>query len=277
MNRRIIYSDNGTLTDLSTSLSDYKNGSATIQMVADEDYIFIGSKLPFNHIFVEITSGNTSASVLSVSHWDSKEFKSVVEVIDETSVGGKTLAQSGYISWTPNKDYTYSMDDSTNVTGLGTNITIYDMYWTRLAVSADFTSAVAISWAGNIFSNDDDLGAEYPDLTLAARIASIDSTKTDYKEQSVRAADIIVGDLINQGELYEADQILDRRDLRLASVQKVAEIIFRIFGEDYDKDRQAASSEYHARLKKSFLKVDRNRDARESPIERAPRYGVLTR
>jgi len=277
MNRRIIYSDNGVLTDLSSVLSDYKRGTSSIQMVAAEDALYIGSKLPFNNIYFKVDSGNTSVSALSIEHWDGKAFNDVVEVIDETIVSGKTLAQSGYISWTPSKNHNYQMDDTINVTGLGANITIYDSYWTKFTVSADFTSAAVLSWAGNLFSNDDDLGAEYPDLVSTDKIAAIATGKTDYQEQAVRAADILVNDLIQQGDIMYPDQILDRKDLRLASVQKVAEIVFRIFGEDYDKDRINAMGEYHSRLKKSFAKVDKNKDAREQPIERRPAFGVISR
>lgn len=268
MQRRIFFSNNGTLEDMSVELGNYFSGTKSFSCVAAEDSIFLGSQLPFNHIYLKFsgTNVNANASELSVAVWDSGDWRSCVEVIDETASSGKTFAQSGFIRWTPDKSYSWSRE-STNysgesITGL-TTVEIYDLYWIKLTFSTDLTANVTLSWAGQIFSNDDDLGSEYPDLVRSSVISAFETGKTTWEEQHIRAADIMIKDLIRQQSIKYREQILEREDLVLASVAKTAQIIYGAFGPDYDEQRKAAGEEYKYRISTAYPKIDRNRNARE--------------
>ena len=275
MDRRIIFSDNGTLTDYSSNLESYTSGEMSFTITASQsDAIYIGSTLPFNHIYIKASTTSAAVSEVSVYHWDSDEFKEMVDVIDETKISGATLAQSGFITWVPNKDNGYSMEDTDDIAELS-DITIYDRYWTKLTFSADMTAA--ISWAGNLFSDDDDLKSEFNALLDTDLMDAIETGKTNYQEEAKVAADTIIKDLVNQQVINDSNQLLNRSDLRLASVQKVAEIIYRKMEGDYEAERSLADLDYTKKLKRAFPVVDKNKDGRETPRERIPRHGSVHR
>lgn len=281
MKRRIIYSDNDVLYDWSNSLYDQYSLTADFTAVAAEDSIYIGSSLPFNHFYIDISSANTGVSALSVEYWGGQEWEDVAELTDNTKVSGKTLGQSGFIEFVPDKNKNWSRDDTVNssavevVDGLG-GVTIYDQYWLKLTVSADL-SYVSLNWIGSQFSNDNDLKSEFPDLTRSAVMTAFESGKTDWNEQHRIAAVIIAKDLIAKNIIVDENQILTREDLTLASVQKVASLIYNALGDDYVDQFVAAEKEYLKRLSASYVKVDNNANARIDVQEQRPSVGMLYR
>jgi hypothetical protein len=273
MKKRILYSDNSVLYDWSVNLDNYHSGTHSATFVALEDAIYIGSRLPFNHLYFKLDGSNvnSNASVMTVSYWDSGEFREAVDLIDETSVGGATLAQSGFVTWSSDKDYGWIREDTNyggnSVTGL-TTVEIYDLYWCKITVSANLTAGVSFSWVGQKFSNDNDLGAEYPSLVRSAFIAAYETGKTDWEEQHMVVAELVVDDLIDMGLILEGDQILKRDDLKSSSVSRVAQMIFTGMGDDYSKNRELAANEYKSRLNKVMPRVDLNLNARIDVNER---------
>lgn len=266
MKKRILYSNNTVISDMTANLDKFQSGVETVSIVAAEDYIYIGSILPFNHIYIDMGSTvNDNVSAMTVAYWDSGAFRDAVNLIDETSSSSKTLAQSGHVSWTPDRDYSWIREDTNysgnSVTGL-TTVEIYDMYWARLAFSADLTTDMNISWIGQIFSDDDDLGAEHADLIRSGFMTAFEAGKADWKEQHVIAGRLMINDLIKKKEIVEGDQILSREDLREASVKKVAQIIYNGMGNDYSTQRDDAKKEYKDRINTLIPKVDKNKNAR---------------
>lgn len=265
MKNRILFSDNGSLIDHTSVLENYHLYSANIPMVLNEDYLYIGSSLPFNHLYFKIDTVNSNASDLSLDIWNGTQWNACAEIIDETSIGGVTFAKDGFITWTPDKLTLWGQDDTRfngieRVTGLG-QATIYDKYWIRLSVSSDLSPTTALGWVGNIFSTDDDIGTEFPDLLRSNTLNGFETGKTDWEEQAVRAAKIIVNDLIDMKLISGSGQILERHQLMPASVMKTAEIIFGAFGDDFRDDKVEASKEYKARISKNIFTLDRDNDA----------------
>jgi len=166
LTNRVILSDNTVLTDLSINLNNFKSGTETVVLVAAEDFLFVGSDLPFNHRYLDIGTANSNASVLSVSLWDGDTFSAAVDTIDETDSSGVTLAQSGVFSWKLDKNKNWSRKDTEDVTGL-TTLTIYHLFWARFAVSADLSGGTTLNTVGNKFSSDADLGVLYPELVTS--------------------------------------------------------------------------------------------------------------
>lgn len=280
MKKRILYSDDGTLNDWSVNLDNYHSGTHSMDFIAAEDSIYIGSRLPFNHLYFKLDGANVNAnaSVMTVSYWDSGEFRSAVDLIDETASSGATLAQSGFVTWSTDRDYGWIREDTNyggnTVTGL-TTVEIYDLYWCKITVSADLTAGVAFSWVGQKFSNDNDLGAEYPSLVRSTFIAAYESGKTDWEEQHMVVAELIVDDLIDLGLILERDQILKKDDLKSSSVSRLAQMIFTGMGDDYSKNRELAENEYRARLNKVMPRIDLNINGRIDINERTNRGRLI--
>ena len=114
---RVIYSKNGTLSDLSNTLSEFISSSATLDFETSTDYLYLGSDLPFNNRYLYVSTANDQAAILSIEYWTGTAWKAVEDVIDETSVSGVSLAQSGTISWQmPLYETSWNYDDTSRMT-----------------------------------------------------------------------------------------------------------------------------------------------------------------
>lgn len=274
---RVVYGDNGVLTDLTRNLADYKSLNATFSYVTGQDYIYIGSDLPFNHFYIKMGSTvNAVAATMNIELWDGDEWIDVVEINDET--GG--LFASGYVDFVPDKDENWNQESTNHkgeqVTGL-TSLVIYDQYWIRISFNATMTASTIVSWIGHKFSDDTDLYSEYPVLNSTTLKTAFEAGKTTWEEQHVRAADLLIKDLKSKAVIVSADQILKREDYRMAALCKTAQIIFQSMGDDYADDVIAAKNEYGARLDLSIHQVDQNADGRLDPKEKQHRVGFMTR
>ena len=283
MKKRIIYSDNTVLNNITDELNNYHTGETGITFVAAEDALYVGSNLPFNHLYCKMgATVNENASVMTVELWDGTEWQAVAELNDGTDLSGATFGQSGYVEFTPDKNENWTREDTVDadgtesVTGLG-DIKIYDKYWVKITASADLTANLTIAWIGQIFSDDDDLDSEYPELLDTSLMSAIKSGKTDYQEQAVRSANIIIKDLKRKKIILDKNQILVREDLMLSSVSKIAEITYTMLGDDYVDNKAAAKKEYIERLNSAFPIVDKNNNARVEPVETIPDHGNLFR
>ena len=281
MKRRIIFKDNTTLNDYTNNLYDYYANTESFTAVALEDNLFIGATLPFNHFYVDASGTNAQASNMAVSYWDGTEFQDVVELTDNTKVGSGTLGQSGFVEFVTDKNKNWAKEDTVNnsgtelIDGLGDK-TIYDLYWLKIGFSADL-DAVTLNWLGSVYSNDDDLKLEFPDLVRYEIRELFEYWKETYFEQHCIAAQMIDKELINRNVMNNENQVLSREDLKLASVQKVAALIYNALGDDYVDNFIAAEKEYLNRIEKAYVKIDTNANARVDVQERNPYIGMLYR
>lgn len=278
LNNRIIWKNNAALVDLSVKLNDFHSGSEVIDIVAAQDALYIGSDLPFNHRYFEVSVVNALPSVVSVSLWDGSGWNPVVETIDQTQgTSGTTLSQSGIISWTPDRDEVWQYARSTeDITDLST-LKIYDYYWAKFTFSADLTSTTALSYVGHKFSEDNDLRAYYPDLLLTKTLTAFQAGKTTWNEQHIAAAEEIIKDLRKKRIVWSPNQILEWQQFTLASLHKVARNIFTSFGENYKDERDLADADYSRAMNMQVFNVDNNRNARLEPHEKIVSTGFRRR
>lgn len=278
MNNRVLYSDNGTLTDISNSVAKLRSGTATIAgFVAAQDYIYVGSRAPFNHFFLKMgTTVNALSSQMQIHYWDGTTWVASVETRDGTSA----LSQDGFVEFMPNKNKGWTREttnfESDQITGL-TGVVIYDLFWIRISFTNDLTANIQLKFLGQKFSEDDDLALEYPDLIRSTVLARFETGKTSWEEQHGRAAEVIEQDLITKRVIKDRGQILDRETYRLASVHKTAEIIFGAFGDDYVDQKQSARNEYKDRMDKVIYTVDESEDGILDIAEARQEQGWLSR
>jgi hypothetical protein len=262
MNYRVLFSDNGTLSDFSVALNEYSTKTKTFDYTTGQDYLFLGARAPFNHIYFKLSSLNLVACSMTVEYWNGSSWEPVVELLDET----QGFTQSGFVQFTPNKNVSWTTEDTSSVTGIS-SATIYDRFWLRISFNQTLTGSTALDFVGHLFSDDVDLAADYPDLVRSAVMTSFSAGKTSWQEQHVKAAAVLVQDLINKGVLDDGAQILDWREFSLAAVHKTAEIIFRAFGADHVDNEITARKEYNERLSKAFYRIDKNDNAIEDADE----------
>lgn len=277
--QRILYGNNGTLSDLSISLNDYTTGTETVAaFVAAEDYIYVGAPLPFNQKYFDVSTVNTAATVASVSIWNGSAWVATTDVIDRTNVSGKSLAQSGYISFRPDIDNSSWVKESrsADVTGL-TGTDIYHMYWARFAWSANWSASVIIDYIGHRFSTDLELYGQYPSLNSSTLRGAYKTSSTTWDEPAFVASDYIISDLMERNLILSAGQVLDATKLRLASIHKTAEIIYRGIGTAYAAHATDAAVSYGRAINLKNLYIDLNQNAELDSRERTQSTVVLHR
>jgi hypothetical protein len=276
-NNRVIWKDNSQLIDLSVNLSTYLTGTETIGITAAQDALYIGSDLPFNHRHFEVLTANDQASVVTIDIWDGTTWRAAVDIIDQTAVGGKTLTQSGIISFTPDRFRVWGMQPTTeDISDLST-LKIYNLFWIRIHFSGNLKASTALKYVGFKFSDDLDLAAEYPDLASSNLLSAFKTGKTDWTDQHFIAAEWIVRELRSKNLILSQNQILDWTLYKSASVHKVAEIIFRAFGDDYLEEMKAAQFAYKAAMEIKGVNLDQNANGQLDPLERAPVQEYLSR
>ena len=279
--QRIIYEDDTALNDVSVSLGSFREGEETFEFVTAEDYLYIGSFLPFNHKHFDIGTANSNASVFSIDLWSGSSWDAARDIIDGTSVSGVSLAQDGIIRWTMDRQETWHRElDSFSVSGLESTEDgkeIYDMYWVRMKWSSDLSAGTSLKYTGQKFSKDSELYDLYPDLNRAALKTAYESGKTDWEEQHYLACDAIIRDLRKNNSILSPGQIIDYEIFNEPSIYKTAEIIFQGLGKSYDDRREQARDKYLETFNQNYLRLDIDGNTRLTGIERTIRTGFMTR
>jgi len=202
---RVILKQGSTLTDISEEMNEYYGTATGTPIEAATDAIYIGSRHPFNHLYFKIGQANSLSTTMTIQYW-SDGWQNVVDKKDSTN----GFAQSGYVTFTPDKKDQWEQE-STNYEGEAVtdleSLVIYDHYWIKLTFSADMHSETSLGWIGNKFADDNDLGAEFPDLARSNVKTSFKAGKTDWEEQHLVAARTIISDLEDRGYIKGAGNI----------------------------------------------------------------------
>ena len=279
-NNRVLFLRQGSIVDMSVELSDLLSNSKVFDFTAG-DYFYIGSDLPFNHRYVDVKTVNTVAANLSVDIWVGSNWEACVDIVDETSVAGVPLAQSGIISFQVDIDRsTWGYDDTDEMlnSGIAAGPKIFGLYWARLSYSATLNVLTELQYMGHKFSNDLNLENEYPELSVSNVKTAFKAGKTSWKDQTIAAAEYIIHDLKGIKNLIRsADQILQWDLFEKASIHKTAEIIFRAFGDDYRNNMLDANAAYKDAMKIGKFMIDQNMNANLDDGEKDTNVEYLSR
>jgi len=274
--QRVLFSDDGTLTDWSLPLNNFRDDSKVMAYVASEDYLYIGSEWPFNHRYFDVSVANDQASIASVEYWDGNEWVEMVDILDRTAVGGVSLAQSGIIQWTPDIDETSwaREQESEDITGLsGTKI--YDFWWVRLKWSVTLANTTALNYIGHKFAEDSELFDHYPDLRHSNLMVAFEAGKADWNEQHFSAAEMLLDDLRRRSIIVSPSQVLDYELFRKPAIHKVAELIYT--GLQYYDAQERADKRYEKSMAKKYWNIDVDGNARVTESEKTISSSYLTR
>ena len=264
-------------TDISEAVNDFRTGTYTFAYTTGQ-YLYVGSLLPFNHLFIELGTVNLVAATTTVEMWWNNAWVAAVDLYDGTA----GLTASGRMQWNTNIDEGWSWErESADVTGLSST-KIYDMFWLRLSWSANLTGTTSFKYIGQKFSDDAALYSYYPDLNNQDLRDSFDpanpsGTKTTWNEQHYMATEMIKKDLIKRSIIKARAQILDPYLFKDAACHKVAEIAYQGFGRPYFDQLKVAIDRYKQEMDIKYYNVDTNQDARLDPHERILSSGFLTR
>lgn len=261
----VIYSDNGSLEDLTTTLNTRTANSKAFTFTASEDAIYIGSLNPFTSKYLRQTVQNSNASDLTLQYWDGDTWRDASHTRDETSPAGTPFASSGYVSFTTDKRYCWKKEDTTDngsesVTGLG-GITLYNMYWVKLTYSADID--MTLDWVGDMFCTDEQIRDMSPRVLESEFMDDWESGKTDWEDQRAISSDLLISEMqtIN---LDTPNMLLDKSELYLPAIYRTLAVIYNEMGDDERAERYM--NRVDVLLRQSFTK-DVNGDGIASKSE----------
>lgn len=144
--------DNLTLSTNATDYSDAAASATTADVVlssldtaANDDYLFVGSHVPFRGVKVDMTANNGNAATLAVKYWDGSAWTSITPT-DETAAGGATFGQDGNVTWTVPTAWTKArLGAISGLYGMGVPFREDSLYWTRWDVSAALDASTTIA------------------------------------------------------------------------------------------------------------------------------------
>lgn len=265
----VVFSDNGSLSDLSALLSDFNEAGQALAIVAAQDALYLGSDLPFNHRYFHVPDAlkNAVSGSVTAHLWDGQQWRQAVQTHDLTKVAGVPFARAGLILWVPDRDYAPALEDTTADMGSPlSSVKIYDKYWVKLSFSDAFS--FTLKYVGHKFCKDSDLRTYYADLDRAeVRTAFYGTATPSWDSIHVAAAEEIIRDLRARGIIWSKNQILEPDVFRDAGAHRAAAIIYAPGGLNQPEKQEDAEKQYKTAMGKLNFKVDRNADARLDPGE----------
>jgi len=257
--QRVIYDGQ----DVSRYVNDFRSGTKVFPYETDQ-YLYVGSIMPFNNLWIDLEELNTVTSSISIEIWWGNRWEPAVDIIDETN----GLKETGRISWNTNRLKSWDIEQTTkDVTGLEA-FEIYWRFWTRLSWSVNLTPATEIKYIGQKFADDDILYSYYPDLNSQNVKDSFEANKATWDEQHYMAAEHIIADLKKRNIIKSKSQIMDYSLFQEASCHKIAEMVYTAFGRPYFDQLLEARKLYKQAMDLKFYNVDVSGDGSLSPTER---------
>lgn len=111
---------------------------------AQNDFLYVGSHVPFSGVTIEVDSTNGNASVITVKYRKSDNTWADISDTDGTANGGASLAQNGDITWAIPTDWITCRLFDAGDTDLNAGFAMQDMWWTRWEWSAALDASVEL-------------------------------------------------------------------------------------------------------------------------------------
>ncbi len=275
--QRVFLSKSDVFTDISSSVSDYIGSNATIDLAAN-DYIYLATEAPFNSRYFEFTTPSDVDAGITVEVWNNREWFQAVDVVDLTS----GFLSSGALRFALDRygnGQVWAQQDSKYVADVPTSLYVFGKYWMRLKVTNPTLPTTALKFIGLLFSTDEDLYSLYPELRNANLRNAWETGKTTWKTEAFSAADNIILEMRARGILKDRSgfSIMETDVLRLPSIHKTAEIIFRGLGPAFAPRVEEARKEFNATFNMKYFDVDINGDGQLSKAERQIGTGFVGR
>lgn len=272
----ILHDDNSVFAEYSDDLLQFDRDTASVTMVAAEDFIYIGFYKPINNIYAELGTANTNAASITVKYYNGSAFTAVSSQFDDT----KAFNRSGFVRWDRGLDVSTNLEAKTTVNGV-------EQYWYQISMSAD-SSAMVFNGLNIVFSDDQDIKKVLFEYTKYLPVG-----ETSHILTHASARDEIIQTLNLQGKHkidavsgfardISAFDLLDISEVKLASTYLVLSNIFMSVSDQVDDQYLQKSNIYRSKYNKIInvmkLRVDSDDDGKEDKQERnTVNYGMIAR
>lgn len=274
---RILKSVSGVITDLS-----YDNQDDTMLPavgIDTTDHLLIGMQYPFNNFFINMTGAepNSVAATLDLEYWNGSRWVDVVDILDGTATGGKTLAKSGHVLFSLNKQESgwHKVNNPTvqGPTELSTKH-IYDLYWLKVKVSAELEAAdpldaVTIKELGFAWTT----GAKLKGIKseVDRYLPSFGTSKANWIPEIMNACKLMITDFKKANIVYGPQQVVRMDDFWIPATYKSLWLIYSSLGPAYLEQANAMAHQYYKTMNVNNITVDENLNGRPDDWEKNAR------
>lgn len=270
---RLFKDKSGIFTDVSIENQEY--GSTLLPELSATDFLYVAQPFPFNNFFNWIKTPNSTSCKLKIEYWDGVSWRMMADTLDETSVGGKALARSGSVIFSPDPLHLWScIDDSSKITEIN-SVRIYNSYWIRISTDNALDPLCALNELSYCFASSGKINDF--DIEVETYIDEFEAGKTDWTKEMIMASKEVVKDLKRFGIVANRGQILDIDDVSTATVYKALMIIYRHLGKSFSEKLLSAQKEYERAMSFKSFTVDKNKNAIIDVEEKNPRQNRLVR
>jgi hypothetical protein len=265
-----------TYTDEFTDYTLTNEKKAGITLPEEAFYLYIAQDLPFNHVFIQVTTANTVATTVVIEHWDGTAWRACNDVLDDTVTSGKPLTTSGFLQWQIDDDYSPCViTDTSDSTATDLNgLKVYDKYWFRISY-ADVLDSAVLKCVRFQFTNSSIIKGL--DIELDTYLLSFASGKTDWYDEISTASDLVVIDLKRMGLIKGYGNIISFDTIALITAYRTLTLIYFSLGPAYLERYKVVSAEYTNLLTSSKLTVDTDDNAKVSTDEVRRGYRRMVR
>jgi len=153
----VFHDDNSVFEDLSQSMQDYGRNEEVIDLVAADDFLYIGFEKPINAFFVEMNVVNTITNTFDARFFDGTNFVALVGFLDDT----RGFTRSGFITW----DRGQTDEDKTTINS-------QEAFWYRFKASANHNVLTKVQGLNIVFADEQDIKAEVSEITATKFLPS---------------------------------------------------------------------------------------------------------
>lgn len=275
---RILIQSGASKTDISYANQD--DETLPTLRLASTDCILIGMQYPFNNFFIDQTGGvpNDQDAEMSLEYWDGSKWVAGVDLLDGTAVNGKTLAKSGHVMFSLDRDKTgWGKVNNPILQGPPelNDKSIYDLYWLKLKVSADLLNTTSIRELGFAWTTGQKLKGIKSEVDRY--MAAFETGKTNWNKEIMNACKMMVTDLKKQGLVLGPQQVVRLDDFWLPATFKTLWLIYSSLGPAYEAQKLDMLIQYGKSMNVNNVTVDQDRNGDASDWEKNTRVREAVR
>lgn len=227
-------------------------------------FLYVGYDKVISALYLHVAANlNATAGTMIVEYWNGTAWTTLTSV-DQTQY----LKRSGIINWQAPTDAATSA-----VNGIS-------KCWVRLSGSVPTSAAATFSYVGLLFSDDLDVGLEYPSVLKECYYPT---GQSDFIIYHVSAKNYIMSELLRRGYSKTIDgvkqpitqwDVLDIYELRQASLYYAMSQIFFNLSDNSSDNYWQKYLEYKGKFDQAFnlgtLRIDQDNDGAVDPEEDQP-------
>jgi len=260
----VLHDDNGVFVDHSNAAADYIRDNFSVELIAAEDYLYLGFSKPFSSTYIKLVTANTNANSIVMEYWNGTAW--VARSVTDETLG---LTRSGFMYW-----------DRANM-AIST-INSIAAFYIRIKPNVDQTAST-VRGINLVFADDNALKQEFFEIDNASLLPQ---GETDHMVHHVAARNTIIQKLRNlqyikfdnSGKYVNMTQwdLFDLFEIKQAAVMLTLSKIFFILSDSQEDTWWAKYREYQDKFEEAFklarLSLDSNNDGVKDASEELVKF-----